>query len=153
MTYLRYLAAAMLTASLQAQKAPADLDARLAALLKRFPAADANEDGKLTRDEAMAFNRTRRLQSKKQEPAVAPTHANISYADDRLQAFDLWLAEPGVSGARTPLCIFIHGGGFRGGDKRAIQKQVVARFLAAGVSFVSLNYRLHKVASSPTQLP
>ena len=46
-----------------------------------------------------------------------PTHANVKYGSVDLQAFDIWLAE---STEPTPIVLYIHGGGFRGGDKRSI---------------------------------
>src|SRR3954451_23809000 len=45
---------------------------------------------------------------------VAPTRANVAYGPDATNKIDFWKTD---SAAPTPLVVFIHGGGFRGGDK------------------------------------
>jgi len=73
-----------------------------------------------------------------------PTFENVSYGPHERNVFDLWLAK---SDRPTPLLIFIHGGGFVNGDKSGIRKNpAVAKSLAAGVSFASLNYRFRQHA-------
>ena len=127
----------------QAEERP-DLEARLKQILERFPAADANRDGTLTREEAVAFQRERRERAGEgqKDSRPEPSHADVKYGDHEQQAFDLWLADSGEEGGPAPLCIFIHGGGFRGGDKKGIAGGTIARFLEAGISFASMNYRL-----------
>ena len=48
--------------------------------------------------------------------------------------------------------IWIHGGGFRGGDKRGINAYMLKRFAEHGVSFASMNYRLSDVGPYPMQM-
>ncbi len=74
----------------------------------------------------------------------APTIADLKYGPDKRQAVDIWLAKPKIPGKATPLCIYIHGGGFRGGDKSRIGYGTVKKFLNNGISFASMNYRLIK---------
>ena len=66
--------------------------------------------------------------------------ADVTYDRHEQTAFDILLpdeAEP------TPLLIFIHGGGFRGGDKSSIYSSSdIAVVLGAGVGFATVNYRL-----------
>ena len=38
--------------------------------------------------------------------------------------------------------LYIHGGGFRGGDKRGVNAGFVKQCLDAGYSFASINYRM-----------
>jgi sugar lactone lactonase YvrE/acetyl esterase/lipase len=67
-----------------------------------------------------------------------PTHADVKYGEHALQAIDFWKAEG--EGPR-PLLVYIHGGGWTGGDK----KQPVSRiqpFLDKGISYAAVNYRL-----------
>ena len=71
------------------------------------------------------------------------------YGEHEKQAFDLYLVE---SDRPTPLFIWIHGGGFRGGDKRAVNAAMVRRFHEHGVSFASMNYRLSDVGPYPMQM-
>lgn len=70
---------------------------------------------------------------------VAATHANVRYGPHERNLLDIWLVK---SDKPTPLVIFIHGGGFTGGDKSKIYKsEDMPRFLNAGVSFATVNYR------------
>ncbi|MFH1881566.1 MAG: hypothetical protein ABIL62_02485 [Planctomycetota bacterium] len=52
---------------------------------------------------------------------------------------DLYLAE---SAEPTPLVLYIHGGGFRGGDKRSLNASEAKSYLNAGFSIAAINYRL-----------
>ena len=52
---------------------------------------------------------------------LAPTYANVSYGPHKANLLDFWKAEG--KGLR-PLLVYIHGGGWTGGDK----KQAVSRF-------------------------
>ena len=64
---------------------------------------------------------------------------NEGYGDHDLNTFDLWIAESNVP---TPLVIYIHGGGFIGGDKSKYYDSAdLVRFLDAGVSVATMNYR------------
>jgi len=70
---------------------------------------------------------------------VAATHANVRYGPHERNLLDIWLVK---SGEPVPLVIFIHGGGFRIGDKSKIYKsEDMPKFLKAGVSFATINYR------------
>lgn len=69
--------------------------------------------------------------------------ADIPYGDDPLQTFDAFLPD---SDEPTPLIIYIHGGGFTGGDKADYYDSKMADHihdtLGANMAYVSLNYRL-----------
>jgi hypothetical protein len=65
----------------------------------------------------------------------APTHSDISYGPDERQAFDLWLAK---STEPTPLAIYIHGGGYSGGDKQSIRAKHLNQLLNAGITVAAL---------------
>tara|TARA_R110002096_G_scaffold44229_1_gene118936 strand:+ start:1067 stop:2140 length:1074 start_codon:yes stop_codon:yes gene_type:complete len=129
-------------------------DERLANTLKRFPQSDANQDGTLTREEALAFFRERRegaeKSNNKRRSGPEPTHADLSYGDHEKQKFDIWPV-PGAT-EPTPLVIFIHGGGFRSGDKSALPASVVDQYLEAGVAFAAINYRLSDVGPYPIMM-
>ncbi len=89
-----------------------------------------------------------RQQSQRQQ-AIQPTHLDEKYGEHEKQAFDLYLVE---SDKPAPLFIWIHGGGFRGGDKRGVNAQMIRRFHEHGVSFASMNYRLSDVGPYPMQM-
>ena len=70
---------------------------------------------------------------------VRATFVNEKYGSHERNTFDIWLAN---SGKPTPLVIYIHGGGFLGGDKsRYYDSEDWIRFLDAGISVATINYR------------
>jgi len=115
-------------------------DEKLKSLLKQYPAADINKDGVLTTEEAKAFrNKMMGKNGKKELPP--PTYANVFYGANERNILDLWLAP---SDEPTPLLIFIHGGGFRGGDKSKVSGELINTMNKEGISVASVNYRLTK---------
>ena len=70
---------------------------------------------------------------------IRATFVNEKYGAHHRNNFDIWLAE---SNKPTPLVIYIHGGGFIGGDKSKYHtSEDLVRFLDAGVSVATINYR------------
>ena len=122
---------------------------RLAASLKRFPASDANKDGELTREEWRNFNTQRRAQQEAQQnQKPAPTHADVEYGPHERHVFDIWLTP---SAKPTPLVIYIHGGGFRGGSKN-INANSLKKFQEAGLSVAAIHYRLSDAGPYPIMM-
>ena len=66
---------------------------------------------------------------------------DVAYGEDELQGFDIFLADAEEA---TPLIIYIHGGGFTGGEKEGIYGSAdeILEALSNGVSFATINYRL-----------
>lgn len=87
-------------------------------------------------------------EAKKSKAATkpAPDLADVSYGPHTRNVLDLWKAK---SEQPTPLLVFIHGGGFRAGSKEAIQAGLLEGCLKAGISVVSINYRLSPEVSFP----
>ena len=81
------------------------------------------------------------------EPAVefAPTQANVAYGPHERNVLDFWQAE---GKGRRPLLVWIHGGGWTGGDKR-VKPGYFQQWLDQGVSCASINYRLSGHAPLP----
>ena len=79
-------------------------------------------------------------QKKKQPdaPRPEPTAANFAYGKHPRQVMDFWKAK---SDKPTPVVFYIHGGGWRGGDKNSLAGPVIQRFLNAGISVAAINYR------------
>ncbi|HUG82110.1 MAG TPA: alpha/beta hydrolase [Bryobacterales bacterium] len=75
----------------------------------------------------------------------APTIANLSYGPYAADVLDFWKAEG--DGPR-PLLVYIHGGGWTGGDKKQPAENFVP-FLDKGVSYAAINYRLTGEAPLP----
>lgn len=83
------------------------------------------------------------LVTKKLEPitrnGIRANFAEVKYGDHERNTFDIWMA---ASDRPTPLVIYIHGGGFVGGDKsKYYDSEDWVRFLEAGVSIAAINYR------------
>ncbi len=76
---------------------------------------------------------------------------NLTYATlSTAQRMDLYL--PPEGGGPFPLIVWIHGGGWRGGDKRFGGEAFQLRALTDGFAVASLNYRLSGEASHPAQI-
>jgi acetyl esterase/lipase len=74
--------------------------------------------------------------AKPAEPQRAPTEANVPYGTHERQVLDFYRAE---SATPTPVVFHIHGGGWVAGDKKGVGS--LEKYLAAGISVVSINYR------------
>ena len=128
-------------------------------LLQKRPETDLDKDGVLTMEEAQEARRqmqnarqkrdaSRRTAPKRAQRA-APTHADVAYGAHERNVLDFWRAE---SERPTPLFVWIHGGGFRGGDKSSIPADLLGPCLEAGISCASINYRLSHHAPYPAQM-
>ncbi len=125
---------------------------------QNFEKADANNDGMISRKEDSAFRR--RAVQRSNAPRQSRTPANIevksdlAYAgtDNPRQKLDLFFPEKRVIEKPLPLVVFIHGGGWRNGDKRSGLHRVAA-FVESG-EFVgaSIGYRLSGEAIWPAQI-
>ncbi len=78
-----------------------------------------------------------------------PTHADVRYGEHERNVLDLYLAP---SNEATPLVIYIHGGGFRAGDKRGVSPKLIRLLREKAVSVASLNYPLTDTAHFPRQM-
>lgn len=83
-----------------------------------------------------------------QNQRVNPDLSNASYGPHERNVIDLWKAQ---SDKTTPLVIYIHGGGFRGGSKETINPQLLRLCLENGISVAAINYRLSQHAPFPAQ--
>ncbi|MBI3468164.1 MAG: alpha/beta hydrolase [Planctomycetes bacterium] len=82
----------------------------------------------------------------KNPPRLEPTHAEVRYGPHERNVIDLYLAQ---SDKPTPLVLYIHGGGFQGGDKRTLNPAEGKSYLDAGYSIAAINYRLTDTAPAP----
>ena len=119
---------------------------------KIFDRIDANGDGAITPAEDTAW-RMARAKGPRQRPTrpqpPKPDHADVSYGPHERNVLDVWLAR---SEKPTPLVVYYHGGGFRGGDKRTINRALLGKLLDGGVSVAAANYRLTNIAPFPAQM-
>ena len=82
----------------------------------------------------------------RQAAKPAATHKNVSYGPHERNVLDFWQAK---SNDPSPLVIYIHGGGFRGGSKESLNAQTLRQLLDAGISVAALHYRLVSQAPLP----
>ena len=76
---------------------------------------------------------------------LPPTHAEVSYGPHARNVVDFWKA---VGDGPRPLLVFIHGGGWTGGDKKQ-NAATLQPYLDKGISCAAINYRLSGQAPLP----
>ena len=93
------------------------------------------------------------LDSKDLPPAInlngiPATFTDVKYGTHERNSLDIWLVDSDVP---TPIIVFIHGGGFTGSDKSQVYKSKnIPKFLDAGISFATINYRYMKYTDART---
>ncbi len=86
--------------------------------------------------------------------AVLPAGAqSMSYGGDPAQVLDFWpSAKGGQTSGKSPLIVFVHGGGWKRGSKdNATGPFKPVHFPAEGYAFASINYRLVPAATVDQQ--
>lgn len=78
-----------------------------------------------------------------------PTFTDVRYGKHERHVLDFWKAK---SESPTPLFIWIHGGGFRAGNKRSFPDSLRSQCLEAGISCASIHYRLTNHAPYPAPM-
>jgi len=84
----------------------------------------------------------------KYELAVKPEE-NVAYGPHRMQVIYFWRAK---SDQPTPLLVYIHGGGWSGGD-RSVVRGMLQPALDAGISVASVEYRTIKDSTADGIVP
>ena len=118
------------------------------ALQKNFWRIDTNADGVISPAEDAALGG-----SSRQQTLGIKIERNVNYANDKnpRHTLDIYRPEKNSESPR-PVVVFIHGGGWRNGDKRSGQNQLT-RFVKTGKYVgVSIGYRLSGEAKWPAQL-
>ncbi|MEO6181841.1 MAG: alpha/beta hydrolase [Verrucomicrobiota bacterium] len=80
------------------------------------------------------------------DSVILPDFRDLKYGPHERNVLDLWLAKSAKS---APLLVYIHGGGWRGGDKSVIPPPLLKFMLEHGVSVASINYRYSDAAKLP----
>lgn len=68
-----------------------------------------------------------------------PTFRDVAYGDHERDVVDLYQVD---SKDPAPVYVYIHGGGFRGGDKASISQVLLEGCHEAGISVAAINYPL-----------
>ena len=82
---------------------------------------------------------------------LTPTHRDLEYAQVDGVSLKLDIYLPEKKDPAPPLMIWIHGGGWRNGDKRMVNRAVV-RLSQAGYAVASINYRLKDLTIHPDHI-
>ena len=88
-----------------------------------------------------------RLAERRSQAPDARGAVEMRYGGDALQKLDYW--RPAAAG--SPLIVFVHGGGWKRGDKRNSVGEKPAHFRPQGYAFASVNYRLVPAATVEAQ--
>ena len=78
-----------------------------------------------------------------------PTFANVRYGPHERNVLDIYQAK---SKTPTPVVVYIHGGGFVGGDKKSVNPGIVKKCTESGVTVAAINYRFQQHTSLPNIL-
>jgi len=80
-----------------------------------------------------------RSQARSRPQLRPPTYADVKYGPYERDKLDFYQAE---SDKPTPVVVYIHGGGFRGGSKNSLNAGTLQELLDAGISVAAVEYRL-----------
>lgn len=125
-----------------------------------FERVDTDKDGFISREEHLAVLARRQAPTARPEPGKRPVPQGIDakldlpYAetDNPRQKLDLYLPQNPKSDKPLPVIVFIHGGGWKAGDKGSGIGNL-SRFVASGeYAGVSVGYRLTDEAKWPAQI-
>jgi len=100
---------------------------------------------------SMHKNLSKHITFQNDSPTVTAVYG--PYVNNQANLLDLWLpanAETALAGTSYPLVVFIHGGGWEGGDKAGISCH--APFNESGFAVASINYRLTHEMPHPAQI-
>jgi acetyl esterase/lipase len=124
-------------------------------LRKNFDRVDADKDGSISKAEhETIFNRAARALSTALTPQGVEARLEIPYADTEnpRQRLNLYLPKKRESDKPLPVIVFIHGGGWKGGEKTGGINSV-GRYVTSGhYAGVSVGYRLTNEAQWPAQI-
>ncbi|MES2738728.1 MAG: alpha/beta hydrolase fold domain-containing protein [Verrucomicrobiota bacterium] len=127
-------------------------------LRPNFERVDTDKDGFISREEHQAVvgraKQARPTPGQRPLPAGVEAKLDLAYAetDNPRQKLDLYLPKLRKTEKPLPVIVFIHGGGWRGGDKAGGIGNV-GRYVASGeYAGVSVGYRLTNEAQWPAQI-
>lgn len=125
---------------------------------QNFRRADANDDGVISAQELAKLLQRRQGRSSPDAPKPTPSGisitSNIPYAgtNNTRQTLDLLIPEQRSVSTPLPVIAFIHGGGWRAGDKSSGMIKVAGLVQTGRYAAVSIAYRLSDEATWPAQI-
>lgn len=127
-------------------------------LRPNFDRADRNQDGKISKEEHLAIiSRNQRSNNAKAAHPLADQIEilrNQAYADtdNSRQQLDLYLPKKPSTDRPLPMVVFIHGGGWRNGDKNGGFNWVAPMLATGDYAGASIGYRLTNESQWPAQI-
>lgn len=124
-------------------------------LRRNFEKVDRDSDGSISRAEDAAVRSRNSKRPGTTIPEAIEKIADIDYAGTKnpRQALDLYLPSKREEGAKPlPVLVFIHGGGWKNGDKRSGQNRIGNFVASAKYAGASIGYRLSDEAQWPSQI-
>ncbi|MGJ8652241.1 MAG: alpha/beta hydrolase fold domain-containing protein [Opitutaceae bacterium] len=121
---------------------------------KRF---DQNQDGEVTEAEVNAglkkiqWAQSQRTRPQRSAPEGVTTHRDIEFATIEGTSLKLDLYLPKSSDTAPPLIVWIHGGGWKSGDKANVNPAIL-RLSGEGYAVASINYRLKDISIHPKNI-
>lgn len=116
-----------------------------------FDRLDANGDGKVSREEARAGAAGAGVAGTDLVRKLDVRYATIEGVEAKSHSLDIYAPKDAKN---LPVLVFIHGGGWRGGDKGNPQvgAKPAAFFCGEGFVYVSINYRLTPAGKHPANI-
>ncbi len=113
-----------------------------------FARIDDNKDGRIDRDE---FDAAMKDRNNRKSPENTIVHRDLEYAvaDGESLRLDLYL--PKNAKNAPPLVVWIHGGGWKNGDKANVNPAIL-RLVGDGYAVASINYRLKDLSIHPKNI-
>ncbi len=85
-------------------------------------------------------------------PIPNPTHYDVAYGPHEKQRIHFWQTTAG-DGEPAPLLLFIHGGGWMGGNRLSGLSGMLNEFLDSGISVATVEYRFIPEATADGVVP
>jgi acetyl esterase/lipase len=127
-------------------------------LRKNFDRVDKNKDGKISKEEHLAVvsRNQRPNNSNSPNPLTDKVESlkNLAYAstDNPRQQLDLYLPKKRSTDKPLPVVVFIHGGGWKNGDKNGGLNWVAPMLATGDYAGASIGYRLTNESQWPAQI-
>jgi len=117
-----------------------------------FDRLDRNGDGTITSEEMDAVRRQSGAARQQAVPDDVELIQDVVFGKGGGTDLKLDIVRPkDIPSAPMPVLVFIHGGGWKGGDKRTAVRKLIP-FAQNGYLTATINYRLTGIASFPAQI-